>query len=156
MTLIIETGAKVANSNSYVTISELTAYALARGITLIVDEEQLIIQSMEYIESLNFTGYKSESTQSLQWPRGDVYVDNYSIDIDSIPKLLKDALLATCLELEAGNNQLSTIDRETTQESVGSLSVTYKTGASAAPISRSISAQLRKLLSNGSGLYLVR
>lgn len=153
--VIVETGAKVTSSNSYISVSELTSYALARGVTLTTDAEQLIVKSMDYIESLNYLGYKSDSTQSLQWPRGNVYIDTYYVAIDSIPKLLKDAQMAVCLELEAGINQLSTIERETLSETVGPISVTYKTG-SATKISRSISAQLKKLLSSNSGFNLVR
>lgn len=156
MTLIVETGANVTNSNTYISITELIAYSIARGVTLTTDAEQLIIKSMDYVDSLSFIGFKANEDQSLQWPRSGVEIDGYIVDSDEIPQLLKDSLMVTCLELEAGNDQLSTIDRETSSESIGDISVTYKNGTSATVISRTISAKLQKLLSDTGGIRLSR
>lgn len=154
--IVVEDGSNVSGANSYVTVSELTSYAIARGVTLTTDAERLIVNAMDYLESLNFVGYKYNETQPLQWPRGNVYIDGYYVGSDSIPQALKDAQMAICLEKEAGNDQLSTIERETISETVGSISVTYKTGSSSAPLSRAVNAKLKKLLANSGGLYLVR
>ena len=154
--IIVEDGSNVTGANSYVTEAELTAYAVARGITLATNTEQLLIKSMDYLESLQFNGSKAEETQPLQWPRTGVYIDGYYVTESTIPDLLKNSLNAICLEIEAGVNPLSTIDRETSSETVGPVSVTYKNGSSASSISRSITAQLRKLLSNSGGFALIR
>jgi len=155
MTITVEDGSQVTNSNSYVSENELTAYATARGVTPSTDLEQLIIKSMDYLEGLSFTGYKADKDQSLQWPRGSVVIDGYYVDIDSIPQELKDAQMATCLEIEAGNDPLSTIKQEKQSVTVGPISTTYKTGSSASPISRTINTQLRKLLSSGGSGFSV-
>ena len=155
MTVTVEDGSQVANSNSYVSENELTAYATARGVTPSTDLEQLIIKSMDYLEGLSFTGYKANKTQSLQWPRGSVIIDGYYVDIDSIPQELKDAQMATCLEIEAGNDPLSTIKQEKQSVTVGPISTTYKTGSSASPISRTINTPLRQLLSSGGAGFSV-
>lgn len=155
MTVTVEDGSQVANSNSYVSENELTAYATARGVTPSTDLEQLIVKSMDYIEGLDFNGWKSSSTQSLQWPRSGVYIDDYSVDSDSIPQLLKDAQMSTCLEIEAGNNPLATIKQEKQSVTVGPISTTYKTGSSSSPISKTINTQLRKLLSGGGSGFSV-
>ena len=96
MTLIIETGAKVAGSNTYVSDAEYVAYAAARGKSIGVDataREIELIKSMDYIEGhrSEFKGIKVAFDQSLQWPRTGVYIDNYQIDSDVIPQELKNA-----------------------------------------------------------------
>ncbi len=155
MTVTVEDGSQVANSNSYITKDELTAFALARNVTPLTDLEVLITKSIDYLENVSYSGYRVSSTQSLQWPRNSVYVDGYYIDNDSIPQLLKDAQMATCLEIEAGNNPLSTIKQEKESVTIGPISTTYKTGSSASPISRTINAYLRKLLSGGNSGFSV-
>lgn len=61
--------------NSYVTEAALTDYATARGKTITGDTEQLLIQSMDYIETRPYSGYKTDSEQDLQFPRnGDIEV----------------------------------------------------------------------------------
>ena len=101
MTLIIEDGSQVASSNSYVTDAEYVAYAAARGQTIGSDataREIELIKAMDYIEGhrASFKGDKVAFDQSLQWPRGGVWLDGFQIDSDDIPQELKNA------QMEAG------------------------------------------------------
>jgi hypothetical protein len=97
MALIIEDGSLVANANSYVTLSEVRAYADARGIILPladVDLEPLIIKASDYIESIsNFKGDKVEANQSLNWPRANVSIGLSVVNPTIIPSQIKKAQL---------------------------------------------------------------
>lgn len=149
MTIIVETGNIVANSNSYVSEIELTAYATARGITLVGDEEELLIKAMDYLESLSFIGLKSTRDQSLQWPRVDVVIDGYYQDVNSIPHELKNGQMAVAIAIDEGNSPLSDLERKTVYERVGELEVEYSAGSSNSTIVRTISAALGKLVIDG-------
>lgn len=125
MTLIIENGTNVPNANSYLDLTAIRAYALARGVTLsAVDAtlEPLVIKAMDYIESFRseFQGMRTFPTQPLQWPRAEIsYTDfylgqisgEYGIMIDCvriannvIPQQLKDILCQVVLAINSGVN----------------------------------------------------
>lgn len=150
MTIIVEDGSIVTNANSYVTEAELTAYAVARGVTISGDPEELLIKAMDYIEGLEFIGVKYQYDQPLQWPRAYVMLDSYWIDQDEIPQLLKDAQCESAITIDADIDPLANIDRVKQSTTVGVVSVTYATGSSATTIVRKLSNKLRKLLSGGS------
>lgn len=85
MTLIVEDGSNVANANSYLSLTDIRAYATSRGITLPVDAllEPMVFKSMDYIESVgsNFQGtprYTAPdyTAQSLQWPRAAILYES--------------------------------------------------------------------------------
>jgi hypothetical protein len=105
MTLIVEDGTGVANANSYIDLTFLTAFASARGLTIpTVDatKEQYAILAMDYIESVRFCGSKVDSSQSLQWPRTGVSIDGVDFAEDEIPLRLKDAQCQLVVALQAG------------------------------------------------------
>src|SRR3990172_1903603 len=96
MALIIETGAGIANADSYVSLSEFRAFATARGYTVPVADggcESLLRKSIDYIESLrdNFKGSKLYGEGYLQWPRTDVEIDGFIVLETEIPSTLKNA-----------------------------------------------------------------
>ena len=148
-TIIVENGSIVTGANSYVTEAELATYASDRGITISGTEAVLIIQAMDYVENLEFIGIKTEEDQPLQWPRYDAVVDNYLIDSDAIPQLLKDGQMEACLAIDAGNDPLANVARQTKKEKVDVLEVEYMDNASSKTIVKRITNKLRKLI-NGS------
>ena len=102
MSLIVEDGTQVANANTYVSDSDYTTYATARGATVGADataREIELIKAMDYIESFrnDFQGRKTSSTQALQFPRIGVYIDGYSINSDSIPGELQRAQMEAAI-----------------------------------------------------------
>ena len=104
--LIIEDGTGVANANSYVTDAEYKAYANLRGKAVAAtqpERETFLILAMDYIEShrKQFQGTKTDYTQSLQWPRVAVEIDDYSVASDSIPQELKSAQMEAALISES-------------------------------------------------------
>jgi len=158
MTIIVEDGSIVSGANSYVSEAELTAYASARAITLSSDytSEQLLILAMDYIESLSYKGLKYTSTQVLQWPRLDVWIDGYYLNASTIPSQLKNGLMQTAIAISNGNNPLADQARKTVREKVGDLEVEYSASSSNAVIDKKINAYLAKILAgNGSNNVII-
>jgi len=148
MALIIEDGTLVANANSYVTTSELTDYATARGITITGDEEELLIRAMDYFESLAFIGIKVIHTQALQWPRANVIIDDYLVELDTIPSEVIKSQIEIALAIDNGQDPAADVARSKSKVKVGELEVTYEPGQSTT-IVRKISNSIWKLLVGG-------
>lgn len=106
MALIIEDGTVISDANSYVTVAEVRAYALARGITLSTtdsDVEVYLIKAGDYLNSIdNFRGDAVEFEQSMKWPRSNVYVGLYPVASDAIPTAIKKAQMQLVLHLADG------------------------------------------------------
>lgn len=152
MTIVVEDGTVVSNANSYVSEATLTAFATARNITLTGNTEKLLIQAMDYIDQLEYKGYKYLSTQSLQWPRVDVYIDGYYNNTSHIPQQLKDGLCHCAIAIDQGNDPLLDIERQTKQETVGDISVVYMDSSYPSTQNIKIYNALRKILRNGGQL----
>lgn len=150
-TIVVETGAIVANSNSYVSEAELTTFATARGITLTQDEDDLLVQAMDWLENLDFKGAKRTRDQSLQWPRVDVWIDGYYYSSETIPQQLKDGLCFAALAVDAGTDPMQDVERQVTMERVDSIEVQYTNASANKTISVKALHVLRKLMSGGVG-----
>lgn len=150
MALTVETGTGSASANSYISEADFATYAADRGVTVTGTDTELLITAMDYIEQQPFKGYKGSKAQALQWPRGNVDIDGYYVDIDEIPQLLKDALCEVALGVDAGNNPLSTEDRATKKEKVGDIEVEYMDGSRNSTYLKAAEYKLSKLLKGGS------
>ena len=154
-TIIVEDGSIVADANSYVTVGQFTQYCSDRNITIVGtygSESELLILAMDYFEQQPFNGYKYSELQSLQFPRYDLFIDDYLIDTDVIPKLVKDAQITIAISIMAGNDPLSTVSRAVRREKVDVLEVEYMDNAAISAIIRSIGNAMRKLVtSSGMG-----
>ena len=148
-TIVVEDGSGKTDSNSYISEAGLTTYATDRGITLTGDAAVLLIQAMDYIEQQPFKGYKLTDDQALQWPRGNVMIDGYSVGTDEIPVLLQDALCEVALGVDAGNNPLAAEGRSTKREKVDVIEVEYMDGARNKTYLAAAEAKLHKLLKVG-------
>lgn len=155
-TIIVEDGTIVAGANSYVTEAELTTYATDRGKTLSGSTDVLLIQAMDFIESQNFIGVKSEEDQPLQWPRDWVQIDGYFLDDGTIPQELKNAQMAAAIAIDDGNGPLDDIPRSVKREKIDVIEVEYMDNAASQVINRKIQAALRKLLKASGGFQVVR
>lgn len=96
MTLIIETGAGIPNSNTFISDAEYVAYAAARALTIGADaptREIELILAVDYLTSIEqrFKGTRVESDQSLLYPRRNVIIFGDLFDQDSIPIQLKNS-----------------------------------------------------------------
>ena len=135
MTLIVEDGTQVANSNTYVSDIEYSAYAAARGKTIGSDSvarEIELIKAMDYIEShrRQFKGNKVAFDQSLQWPRYSVFIDGFSIDSDAIPQELKNAEMETAIAINSFEVLNSGANQNVKSEELGQMKVEYFNGGS--------------------------
>jgi len=96
VSLTVEDGSLPNGANSYVSVSDTRAFAVARGITLPAltgDVEVLLTKALDYIEGLRaeFQGSKLSVAQSLQWPRSGVTVDGFPVATNAIPDVLPKA-----------------------------------------------------------------
>ncbi len=148
-TIVVETGQGLANSNSYVSEAEVATYATDRGITLTASEDVLIIKAMDYLETLNYIGDKQTEAQALQWPRDNVYIDDFYIEPTTIPQELKNAQMSLCMSIDDGTDPMATIGRATKKEKVDVLEVEYMDNAASKAIVTSVNRMLSKLLKGG-------
>jgi hypothetical protein len=96
MSLTIEDGTGIATADSYATLVQIRAYAVARGVSLpaagtgLDPVEVLAREAMGYIEAQRgrYQGTKGTKAQALAWPRGGVVVDGFDVDPDEIPACL--------------------------------------------------------------------
>lgn len=135
----------------YVTVEEVTAYATARGLTLVQSVPILVTQASDYFESLSFKGYKTSKTQPFQFPRKCLYIDCLLIEDDVVPQLTKDCICEIAIAIDQGYNPLSTLDRSVKYEKVDVISVSYSDDARDDANVRAIRAKLKKLINNSSG-----
>lgn len=131
MTITVEDGSNVANANSYVSVADAREYAAARGATLSDDDsvvEQQLITAMDFIEAhrANFQGTKTSPTQTLQWPREDVFLDFVILPTNFIPKELIGAQCSLVIAISNGVN-IAPVEQGPyiTSEAVGTIKTTY-------------------------------
>lgn len=109
MAIIVETGASMASSNSYLSLASANSYFYELGITTWTGPdtslEGTLIRAARYMETLPWRGLKTLSTQALEWPRRDV-VDhnNYYISSTAIPLRIKQAQAELALRYLSGGN----------------------------------------------------
>ena len=160
MAVVVEDGSIVTGANSYNTLAELRAYALARGVTLSADDTVLETQStkaMDYFESFRdlLQGSKSEPlTQELQFPRLGVYIDGVLIDGDVIPTLVKSVQSQIVMEVHAGVTlQPTSKGGVVTKRKVGPIEREFsdKYGRSDLPRMRAVNSLLDQLLISSGG-----
>ncbi len=136
MALIIEDGTVVANANSYVTLEEYRAFALARGVVVPAvdaDAEVQLIEAMDYLEAQRskYQGHKTDpAAQLLQFPRTGVVIDcNAELGANDIPVELKQAQMRLAMEVNAGNILMPTSDgRVVKREKVDVIEREFMTG----------------------------
>lgn len=100
---MINTDQTSPDFNSYVSVDELKAFAAARGYEIPDDNaelEHLLIQAMDYLESLSWKGRRISSEQPLSWPRTGVYLEDRAIDKDTIPARVKQAQCRLAVEAQ--------------------------------------------------------
>tara|TARA_R110002167_G_scaffold45515_3_gene136730 strand:+ start:6091 stop:6576 length:486 start_codon:yes stop_codon:yes gene_type:complete len=153
MAIVVEdgTGSNSA-ANSYVSEADLTTYATDRGITLVKSADQLLLLSMDTIETRSYQGDKNSTTQPLSWPRTGVVVNGSSIDTDEIPSDLKTAQIVTALSIDAGVNPMGKIDPAVKRKKVDVIEIEYKDNAASRSFDPKINAYLASLLAYGGGM----
>ena len=163
MALIVETGAGLANADSFVTLSNARTIALNYGVTLPTldaDAEVALRQGCQYLmlSESRFSGSRVSATQALAWPRKDASnIYGFEYAETDIPVPLSYAQVYAAAEFAKGTDVRATDDgKAIASESVsGAVSVSYfdngKTGE-AVVITRAIDALKPLLVGSNDGI----
>lgn len=157
--LTVEDGTGLANADSLVTVSEVRAFALARGATVSNDDavlEPQIRLAHDYLAAIepSLQGSRAVAGQALPFPRKCVVLFGSKIDKTSIPTQVKNAIAQLVIESIAQDLMPVFDGRQVTQEVVGPISTTYAAGSSATPTFPRVDTFLQPLMSNDSGMPL--
>ena len=134
VTLIVEDGSGLPNANSYCDLDYALEYCTMKGYTswqsLSENEQKVfIIRGTEFVDNFyNWRGIRGKGSQSLSFPRIDLYDDDHYL-INGIPDKLKKACLeAAFLNSTSGADTLFTTKDENgaiKRQKVDSLEVEY-------------------------------
>jgi hypothetical protein len=147
MSWIVETGAIVSGANTYISTAGAIAYALARG--YVIDPTKIDVymqQAMDMFETLNFVGCRVSDSQSLQFPRDNVYIFHILQLDNTIPLCVKNALCEIVIQLSLGNDPLANTQKAIKSERMDVFDVTYMDGYSEDPIYRRINMWLKYIV----------
>lgn len=156
MSVIVETGAGVANANSFASVAAATAYHAARGNAAwdnIDDKDAALIKATDYMQAeyhSRWKGVQTHATQPLDWPRWGVCIDGWGnyIASDAIPV----EVINACAELalrSASGDLMPDAGPEVAAESVGPISTTYAPGARDRIAYKAVDKMLGKFFSGG-------
>lgn len=132
-------------TNSYITVAELQAYAADRGITLTGDVTILIARSMDYIESRKYIGYKTVSTQALQFPR----VISTDYDSDTVPNEIKTAQCIAAIFIGQGEDLQPVVGQAIKRKKTDVLETEYQDNTTGTAQFTALSDVLRPFLNGG-------
>lgn len=155
----------VVGTNSYVTSSDVIAYALDRGVTLTGNIDAAIIKAMDYLESLEpkFKGDRTDPLQLLAWPRAGVWINGADIDPLVVHPRVKNAQMVLAIEASRGVDLMPTVPGgakgAVIKEKVDVVEVGYAQGRSSMqPVVTAAAALLAPLFSTvgGASNFIVR
>lgn len=163
ITLVVENGTGLPDANSYCDLDYAVEYCTMKGYTdwLKLPENQqkiFIIRGTEFVDNFyTWKGIRHRQSQSMAFPRDDIYDDD-RYPVDGIPDKLKKACIeAAFLASSSANTLFSTKDEngKVKKQKVDTLEVEYfnaeQSGLSAADVDyKTIYDILNKLLK---GLY---
>lgn len=100
---MINTDPTSPDFNNYASVSDLREFATARGYEIPADDsicEQLLMQAMDYLDSVNWKGSRSGPDQPLAWPRDGVFIDGEKVDKSTVPIRIKQAQCRLAVEAQ--------------------------------------------------------
>lgn len=123
---MINTDITAADANSYASEDDLASFAALRGIDLPEKLSPLLIKAMDYLDGLDWIGFKANPRQPLAWPRANVVIDGQDLPTDELPRRV---ITAQCmLAVEAIDGDLLSSVREAavkTERVEGAITMTY-------------------------------
>jgi hypothetical protein len=155
MTLVLETGSGVANSNSYVSTGTLETYCDDRAITLASgDEEGALIRATAYLDNTYRTRFPGQRklfrNQGLEWPRvGVVDMNGFPVADNAIPiEIIRATCEAAIRELAAPGALAPDLERggSVKRLKAGSVEIEYGTNAASGTIFQIIDGMLSGLI----------
>lgn len=131
MTLVVETGAGLANAESYISIADADARHTALGNTAWTGtdavKESALRKGAEYLEqrySSRWRGTRLLRDQALSWPRYGAIVHGWDVDSNVVPAAVANA--NADLALKALSETLNAdLERGIVREKVGPLETEY-------------------------------
>jgi len=132
MTVVVETGAVVANANSYVDVADADSYLRTRARATAWDALDLatkrgrLIQASQYLDATcAWRGDPVSSSQTMGWPRSGVLDKNgTAVDNDIVPT----AVVNATIEVAVAGEITTEASRVALEETVGPISVKYAYG----------------------------
>ena len=164
MALVVEDGTGKADAESYISVSDASAYHTARGnaawAALASDtvREQCLRKATDYMLQNyrdSWKGARMTATQALDWPRGNVYTTPfingasneypYLVADDIVPTEVKKACAELALKASAAalNPDLA---KDIISQTVGPISTTYSASSPQQKRYRAIDMMLRPYL----------
>nr|WP_314583444.1 DnaT-like ssDNA-binding protein [uncultured Pseudomonas sp.] len=101
MSLIVETGEGLSNSESYATAAELVIYAGKYGVTVPATEaeqEALLRRAAVSMNAMTWKGSRANADQALAWPRRDVVIEGEIRSKTMIPREIQYGQMALAAE----------------------------------------------------------
>lgn len=112
MAIIVEDGSSKADAESYVSVTDCTAYHAKHGGVAwdaIDNQEAALRKATQYLDTMyKWRGTPASTTQALKWPRYDVVVDDVPLLWNVVPEKLKQA----CCELAARGDLFADVDAQ--------------------------------------------
>ena len=158
MTIVVESGEALNNSNSYASADDLATFAADRGVPLPAstqaDREKLLVRAMDYLETLEsqFVGERKSQTQALSWPRTS-YTRDYGLPYNIVKAQMALAIAAEKVDLfpVADNSSL-----DVTRKTVGPITIEYKRSTRGlAPSIPFVNALMAEYVKTGRGILEV-
>lgn len=124
----------------YAEETDFEAYATARGITLVRPTSVTLTLALDYIESLTYTGEKTDPDQVLEFPRNGE---------TEVPAGIVKAQYEAALVFDAGGDPQGTVGPRVIENTVDVITQRFSDSGTSTPIYRKLNAALRPFLSNG-------
>lgn len=124
-----------ASSNSYITVADATTYFDNRldasdwTAATADNKAAALITATSWLDTVDFYGDRSATTQALKWPRTDVTCDGVEATAAFIPREIKDATCEAALALLRNPTMLRgvvTAPGSYDEVTLGDLSVKYR------------------------------
>lgn len=133
MAFVVETGAGLANANSYASVADADAYVADRGIAgwaalSSTVKQQSLIRGTDYLEQTYrdaWKGYRVTSTQALSWPRSDVIVDTFPVAANIVPTAVVRACIEMALRASDGDELIADLGQQVVRERVDVIETEY-------------------------------
>lgn len=133
---------------SYSLDTELVDYATARGYTLLADPNVLLTKAHDWIESMIYSGEKTDPDQPYEFPRTGIVVGDKELDPTVVPNSIIIAEMRMAIEIDKGNDPFEAVPRAVKREKVSDIEVEYKTDSTDTPVSRGIMHLIKPYLAN--------
>ena len=158
MAIVVENGTGLDNAESYVSVAEADARLANLGYTTwaplqTVEKEQALRRATNYMVQefrSKWKGARLLSTQILDWPRSDVYVDDILIASTIVPLEVKNTNIDLAIKAAAGDLNPDTTQR-VIREKIGPLEQEFSASGPSRSIFRAAWMSLAPYLDSYAG-----